>query len=445
MDLKQLEDNLYTWQSALERRGAEVDLNKVLEAHKCYLELLQKSEELRARRNTAARAQDIEAGKPYSAEATKGLRQAKGLLKEMEDELATAKAELDELVAGIPNLPSCDIPDGGEENNKVLGVVGKPRTIDNPKDHIELGEGLGILDIERGTKVSGARFYYLKNQAVELEFAIVRWLMDLLKEKGFELLIGPELLNEKAMLAGGYLGKAVDEVYKTQDELYLIGTAEQSILAYHLDEIVPVPKRYASFSTCFRREAGSYGKDVKGIIRTHQFDKIEMFSFVAPSMSAREHEFLVSIQEEILQGLEIPYQKVLLAAGDLSMASAKTIDLESWLPSQNRHRETHSCSNCTDWQGGGGKIRYREQGSPSQLRQGFDGQAVPRDNIKNDFLTNGGGTTGNKPELVHTLNGTAVAIGRILVAILENHQQIDGSVIVPKVLHPYLSFKEIRP
>src|SRR3989344_940843 len=387
MDLKQLEDNLYTWQSALERRGAEVDLNKVLEAHKCYLELLQKSEELRARRNTAARAQDIEAGKPYSAEATKGLRQAKGLLKEMEDELATAKAELDELVAGIPNLPSGDIPDGGEENNKVLGVVGKPRTIDNPKDHIELGEGLGILDIERGTKVSGARFYYLKNQAVELEFAIVRWLMDLLKEKGFELLIGPELLNEKAMLAGGYLGK-----------------------------------------------------DVKGIIRTHQFDKIEMFSFVAPSMSAREHEFLVSIQEEILQGLEIPYQKVLLAAGDLSMASAKTIDLESWLPSQNRHRETHSCSNCTDWQGGGGKIRYREQGSPSQLRQGFDGQAVPRDNIKNDFLTNGGGTTGNKPELVHTLNGTAVAIGRILVAILENHQQIDGSVIVPKVLHPYLSF-----
>jgi len=422
MDLKQLEDNLYTWQSALERRGAEVDLNKVSEAHKRYLELLQKSEELRARRNTASKAQDIEAGKRIGSE-----------LKELEDELTTAKTELDELVAGIPNLPSSDIPDGGEENNKVLGVVGKPRTIDNPKDHIELGEGLGILDIERGTKASGARFYYLKNQAVELEFAIVRWLMDVLKDKGFELLMGPELLNEKAMLAGGYLGKAEDEVYKTQDDLYLIGTAEQSILAYHLDEIIPVPKRYASFSTCFRREAGSYGKDVKGIIRTHQFDKIEMFSFVAPSVSAREHEFLVSIQEEILRELEIPYQKVLLAAGDLSMASAKTIDLESWLPSQNRHRETHSCSNCTDWQARRARIRYRTAGE----QVSGEVHASPKGYA-------GSSTGKSEVELVHTLNGTAVAVGRILVAILENHQQIDGSVSIPKVLHPYLSFKEIR-
>ena len=397
MDLKLLEDNLYTWQEQLNRRGAEVDLKKVLEVYQRYLEVLQKAEGLRAERNVAAKAQDIEAGKRIGSELK---------------EVMAARTELDELVADIPNLPDKDIPDGGEENGKVIGVGGKPRDITNPRDHIALGESLGILDIERGTKASGSRFYYLKNQAVELEFAILRWLMDLLKDKGFELLLGPQLLGEKAMLAGGYLGKAADEVYKTQDDLYLIGTAEQSILAYHLDEIIPVPKRYASFSTCFRREAGSYGKDVKGIIRTHQFDKVEMFSFVAPDMSAREHEQLVAIQEEILQGLEIPYQKVLLAAGDLSMAAARTIDLESWLPSQNRHRETHSASNCTDWQARRARIRYKTESGES--------------------------------ELVHTLNGTAVAIGRMLVALLENHQQMDGSISIPKVLHSYLSFKEIR-
>src|SRR5690606_19631157 len=210
----------------------------------------------------------------------------------------------------------------------------------------------------------------------------------------------------------GYLGQAEDEVYKTNDDLYLIGTSEQTTLGYHMDEVIEVPKRYAAFSSCFRREAGSYGKDVKGIIRTHQFDKVEMFSYVAPEMAEVEHEFLVSLEEEILRKLEIPYQKILIAAGDLGLSAAKKIDLESWIPSQQKYRETHSCSNCTDWQARGAKIRY-----------------------KNDE---------GKNELVYTLNGTAIAIGRLLVALLENHQQEDGNVNIPAILHPYLSFREIK-
>ncbi|MBU1082912.1 serine--tRNA ligase, partial [Patescibacteria group bacterium] len=286
-----------------------------------------------------------------------------------------------------------------------------PLGLKNPKDHIELGASLDLIDIERGAKVSGSRFYYLKNQAVEIEFALIQWVGGLLAKKGFKFLMGPGLLSEKAMMAGGYLGKASEEIYKTQDNLYLAGTSEQSILAYHMDEMIELPKRYVSFSTCYRREAGSYGKDVKGIIRTHQFDKIEMFSFVEPTESDQELEFLSSIQEEILQGLEIPYRKVLLAAGDLSMASAKTIDMESYLPSQNTFRETHSVSNCTDWQASRADIRYK---------------------------------VGKQSVYVHTLNGTAVAIGRLLAVLLENHQQTDGSIKIPKVLHPYLSFKEIK-
>ena len=248
----------------------------------------------------------------------------------------------------------------------------------------------------------------------------MHWVFDLLKKKGFELMIPPVMVNEKVMSAGGYLGKNAEEIYKTQGDLYLVGTSEQSMLGYHVDEIIDVPKRYAAFSTCFRREAGSYGKDVKGIIRTHQFDKIEMFSYVDPKKSGKELDDLVDIQEEIWKGLEIPYQKVLLAAGDMSMPSAKTIDLESWLPSQNRYRETHSASNCTGWQARRANIRYRVAGKQVSRLVGK-----------------------SKTEFVHTLNGTAVAIGRTLVALLENHQQPDGSIKIPKALHPYLSFKRI--
>lgn len=398
MDFKDLEKNLDVWQKNLVRRGADVDLNKVVADYDGYLKLLSEVEKLRTKRKAAASKKDITLGKTIKKE-----------LDTKEKNLMNIKLSLDKVSFSIPNLLLKDVPDGGEDDSQVLAIVGKPAKIDNPKDHIELGTSLNILDIGRGVKTSGSRFYFLKNQAVELEFALVRWVFDLLKKKGFELLVSPAMVSERVMSVGGYLGKAADEVYKTQDDLYLVGTSEQSMLGYHVDEIVDVPKRYAAFSTCFRREAGSYGKDVKGIIRTHQFDKVEMFSYVDPKKSGKELDELVDIQEEILKGLEIPYQKIILAARDTSsFASAKTVDLESWLPSQKRYRETHSASNCTDWQARRANIRYK------------------------------------KGEYVHTLNGTAVAIGRTLVALIENHQQPDGSIKIPKVLHPYLSFTEIK-
>ncbi|MFH0905504.1 MAG: serine--tRNA ligase [bacterium] len=354
-----------------------------------------------------------------------------------------AHNRLTPLWRAIPNPPAKDVPAGGEEDSKVIGHSRlQPKSLpaggEQPKDHVDLGIALNIIDIERGVKVAGSRSYYLKNEAVELEFALVRWVFKLLKKKGFELMVPPQMLTEEIMSDAGYIDKSEQhaaEVYKVDDEpaKYLIGTSEQSILGYHAQEIIEVPKRYAAFSTCFRREAGSYGKDVKGIIRTHQFDKIEMFSFVKPEDSKKELKSLVAIQEFILKKLEIPYQKVLIAAGDLGMPAAKKIDLESWIPSQGRFRETHSCSSCTDWQARRANIRYKVQGSPS----------VPRDD-KNGSPTNGGDTSKSTIEFVHTLNGTGVAIGRLLVALLENHQQADGSVKIPKVLQPYCGFKEIK-
>ena len=401
IDIKQVKENLDEWKSGLKRKGADVDLDTLVSEYDAWLSLSQEVEGLRAERNEAAKARDVEKGKAVGQKLS-GLESE---LKEKEEAL-NAKARM------IPNIPLSDVPDGGEDDAQLLEKSGVAHEVQSPKDHIELGTTLGILDIERGVKTSGARFYFLKNEGVELEFALVRFVFDLLKAEGFELLMGPQLVNRSVMEAAGYLGQAEDEVYKTNDDLYLIGTSEQTTLGYHMDEVIEVPKRYAAFSSCFRREAGSYGKDVKGIIRTHQFDKVEMFSYVAPEMAEVEHEFLVSLEEEILRKLEIPYQKILIAAGDLGLSAAKKIDLESWIPSQQKYRETHSCSNCTDWQARGAKIRY-----------------------KNDE---------GKNELVYTLNGTAIAIGRLLVALLENHQMEDGSVKIPAILHPYLSFREIK-
>ena len=401
IDLKNLISNPELWKKGLERKRATIDVDHLVLRVQELNDVQVKLEEVRSRQNQAAKDKNIEAGKAIKEEASK-----------IEEKFRLLSEEVERLAVLVPNLPAEDAPDGGEEDSQVVGTIGTKPELANPKDHVELGTALGMLDIERGTKVAGARFYYLKNAGVELEMALVRWVFDLLKSEGFELLLGPQMVNTQVMQSAGYLGQAEDEVYKTQDDLYLIGTSEQTILGYHMDEVIQVPKRYASFSTCFRREAGSYGKDVKGIIRTHQFDKIEMFSYVAPEDSTTEHDFLVSLEEEILQKLEIPYQKVLIAAGDLGMSAHKKIDLESWIPSQNKYRETHSCSNCMDWQARGAKIRYK--------------------------------TETGKNEYVHTLNGTAVAIGRLLVALIENHQQEDGSVKIPAILHPYLSFKEIR-
>jgi len=453
-DLKQLGKQL-----AL--KGYTGDLFLIRGLAKKELSVGVKLDQKRAEHNKAAKDHEIDKGRDLAIEAGK-----------IEQEWRENHNQLVPLWQAIPNPPAKGVPEGGEENSRVIGRSWlQPRVIEKQKDHVALGEALNIIDIERGVKVAGSRFYYLKNEAVELEFALVRWIFKLLKKKGFGLMVGPQLLSKEVMNAAGYLGYARNEIYRVMDMghneffgntfqcpqgedilvsntsefgqvvlpdgevtllvrcknhnlwfqapiaglrhgLYLNGTAEQSILGYHMDEIIETPKRYAAFSTCFRREAGSYGKDVKGIIRTHQFDKIELFSFVEPKESEKEHKRLVALQEFILKKLEIPYQKVLIAAGDLGVPATKKIDLESWMPSQQRYRETHSCSNCTDWQARRATIRYR--------------------------------TEKGKTEYVHTLNGTAVAIGRILVALLENHQQPNGSVKIPKVLQSYCGFKEIK-
>lgn len=401
LDFKAIKNNLEDWEKGLKRKGTKVDLVKTMKVWDEYATLLQRVEELRADKNAAAKAKDIAAGKKIGEELGK-----------LENKLKQLETDLDKMAGELPNLPMADVPDGGEDDGKVVGNWGKPAKLKKVRDHIELGTSLDILDIERGAKAAGSRFYYLKNQAVQLEFALVNFVFDIVGKHGFEFLVGPQLLNERVLSAAGYLGQNKEEVYKVQDDLYLNGTAEQIILGYHLDEVIEVPKRYAGFSTCFRREAGSYGKDVKGIIRTHQFDKIELFSFVAPNESDKEHEFLVGLEEEILQKLEIPYQKVLIAAGDLGMSAAKKYDLESWIPSQDKYRETHSCSNCTDWQARRANIRFKN--------------------------------TDGKNEFVYTLNGTGVAIGRLLVALWENHQQEDGSIKIPAALQPYCGFKSIE-
>ncbi|MEO8424667.1 MAG: serine--tRNA ligase, partial [Actinomycetota bacterium] len=288
---------------------------------------------------------------------------------------------------------------------------GEPTAFDfEPRDHVALGELLGVLDIERAVRTSGSRFVYLLGDIVLLQFALVRHALDILMARGFTPVIPPVLVREEALYGTGFLPTEAVNIYKTeQDDLYLVGTSEVPLAALHMDEILDeeiLPRRYAGYSTCFRREAGTYGKDLGGMFRVHQFDKVEMFSFSTPESSWDELELLVSVEEEILGSLEFPYRVVNIAAGDLGGSAAKKYDIEAWLPGQGRYRELTSCSNYTDYGARRARTRMRR--------------------------------TGGGVEVLHTLNGTATAIGRTLIAIMENHQQADGSVALPAKLHPYL-------
>lgn len=314
-------------------------------------------------------------------------------------------------IVNIPNVPKSDVPNGDDESGNIVEreVCKKPKLKD-PKDYLTLTESKGFIDLKRASKVSGSRFGYILGPLAQMEFALVQYAQKVLLKEKFTLVVPPVLIKEENMAAMGYLnGGGEDETYHFEkDNLYLVGTSEQSIGPMHRDEIFKeedLPKRYVSFSTCFRREAGSYGKDTKGILRVHQFDKLEMFSITLPEKSDEEHAFLLAMEEKLMQGLELPYRVVKLCAGDLGWPSARTWDIETWMPGQNTYRETHSTSTTTDYQS--------------------------RDlNIKVD--------RGSKKEYVHMLNGTAFAIGRTLIAIIENYQQSDGSINIPKVLQPYM-------
>ena len=420
LDIRAIREDPERFRAGLGRRNMADAVDELLAADERRRSLTVRVEELRAEQNRASK----QIGKAHGDEKQNLIAAVAEVSKEiqnLEPQLADAETELNALLARVPNVPHESAPDGFTDEDAVeVRRHGQPTTFDfEPKDHAALGELLGVLDTERGARTSGSRFVYLLGDIVQVQFALLRHALDVLVEKGFTPVIPPVLVREEAMYGSGFLPTDEVNIYVTQpDELYLVGTSEVSLAAFHMNEILDerdLPIRYAGYSTCFRREAGSYGKDLGGMFRVHQFDKVEMFSFARPEDSWDEHEFMVGIEEQIVGNLELPYRVVNIAAGDLGSAAAKKYDIEVWLPGQNRYRELTSCSNYVDYGARRAQTRIRRE-------------------------------TGDI-EVLHTLNGTATAIGRTIIAILENGQQADGSVALPKVLHQFLpeGLRELRP
>ncbi|MBU4421401.1 serine--tRNA ligase [Candidatus Parcubacteria bacterium] len=425
LDIKFIRENKQKVAKALKDRGKRADLEKLLKTDEERRSLIGKIDEKRAEQKKLSfspPAKGATSSSPhFQGGARGGSEKAKKLkeeIKKMEELLKATEAPIKMMLSAIPNIPQDDVPVGVDESaNKQVRKVGAVPKIKNPKDHEELGKTLDIIDTERATKISGSRFCYLKGAAASLQFALIQYTHDLLvKREKFIPIIPPVIVKRETAEASGHPEAVGDEAYHLdQDDMFLVGTSEQSILPMYKDEILEesrLPLRYLGYSTCFRREAGSYGKDVKGILRQHQFDKLEMFVFCKPENSKKEHDNLLRLEEELMKGLGLPYRVMLLSTGDMGFPSTKTFDIETWIPSQGKYRETHSCSNCTDYQTRNLNIRYKN-------KEG-----------KNEFL--------------HALNGTAFAIGRILVAILENNQQPDGSILVPQALQKYTGFKVIK-
>ncbi|MBU0707423.1 serine--tRNA ligase [Patescibacteria group bacterium] len=417
IDVKLLLEKPKEIKKSLDKRGAKIDIDKIVELDNQRRDHIQKIDNIHKKQNESNETISKLKGKDKE-DVIAELRPLVQKEKVLKAELVIIEEKIAKVLMSLPNLPLDDVKAGEtDKDNEVIKEEGEKTKFDfKPKDYLALGEKLDIIDIKRAAKVSGTRFGYLKNQAALLEIALVKYVFDILLEKGFKPVIPPALINYEAMKGMGYIeGIDKDEMYHFEkDNQFLIGTSEQSIGPMHMKEIFDakeLPLRYTAYSPCFRREAGSYGKDTKGIIRVHQFSKVEMFSYVLPDKSEEEQELMLSLQEEFVKSLELPYRVVSVCTGDLSFPSSRTYDLECWIPSEKNYRETHSTSNCTDFQARRLKIRYRAK-------------------------------SGN--EFVHTLNGTAFAIGRILIALLENHQQKDGSIKIPKVLHPYCGFDVIK-
>jgi seryl-tRNA synthetase len=412
IDLKRLRDES-DYRAGIERkRVREALVDEVLAADDARRALLIEVEELRARQNAASK----EIGKAAPDERPAKIAAA-GALKEdlaaREPELAAAEAAVRILALRVPNPADADVPDGGEDDGEVVRTVGDTPPAP-PLDHAAFAEAMGFVDGERGVEVGGSRFAFVMREAVLLELALVQWVMGQLVAEGFAPVVPPVLVREHVMEEAGFFPTDRNQVYDLpEDELFLVGTSEVPLSALHRGEIVDgsrLPLRYAGFSTNFRREAGTYGKDTRGIFRVHQFDKVEMFAFVAPGDSDAEHERILAIEERIIGGLGLPYRVVNIAAGDLGPAAAKKFDLEVWLPSEGTYREATSCSNYRDY-------------SARRLRT----------RVRGDHGT----------ELVHTLNGTACAVSRTLVYLFEHYQQADGSFAVPDVLVPFAGFTTV--
>ena len=414
IDPRLLRDDPDLIRESLRRRGMEIDIENVVALELEARTRRQEAEELRARQREAGRLIASLTGAEKDA-AIAEVAELASAVKTASADADRLSAELDLALLEVPNLVATDAADGFTDADSVeIKRFGSPRPAG--VDHATLGETLGIVDTTRGAKVSGSRFAYVKGKGAILELSLVRWAMDRLVESGFTPMIPPVLVREEALEGTGFFPEAREQVYEVpKDELFLVGTSEVPLAAYHGDEILDqemLPMRYAGFSTCFRREAGTYGKDTAGIFRVHQFDKVEMFVFTDPESSAEEHERLLATEEGLVQELEIPYRVVNVAAGDLGASAAKKYDIEAWFPSEQAYREITSCSNTTDYQARRLKIRVR----------GDDGNRV-----------------------LHTLNGTACAVGRTIIALLENHHEPDGSVRIPEALRRYTGFELIEP
>jgi seryl-tRNA synthetase len=411
IDIRLLRDDPDGVAALMARRGVPrgaVDEILALDAER--RSLITRGDELRAEQNARSR----EIGKASADERQAlidAVQQVSSQIDELAPEQAAAEQRMVAALAGLPNLPHPDAPDGDTDEDAVeLFTFGDKRTFDFPvRDHVEIGESLGIIDIPRGVKVSGSRFSFLLGQAVLLELALVRYTLDVLMGEGFTPVIPPVLTRADALEGTGFLPFGEDQLYKVpEDELYLVGTSEVPLAGFHMDEILDLdalPARYGGFSTCFRREAGTYGKDTRGIFRVHQFDKVEMFSYVTPEQSEEEHLRLRDIQVRLLEGLGLHGRVVDIPVGDLGASATRKYDVEVWLPGQDAYRELTSASNCLDYQARRLRTRYR--------------------------------TPDGDNAMVHTLNGTACAVGRTIIAVLETHQQADGTVAVPPALQPY--------
>lgn len=395
-DIKLIRQNLDLVKSGLQKKGFDVVvIDKIFEKDAKRLAILQEIEEMRHKQ------------KSLDKNKIEGAKELKVRLKEKEKILAEIEPEIDALLSEVPNLPFDDAPFGKNENdNVVIREWGKKPLFDfEPKDYLEIAEKLDWVDVKRASKVAGSRFGYLKNEAALLEVSLIKLAFSILVPEGFIPVIPPVMIKPDVYKGMGRLSESQKEerYYLEKDNLYLVGSSEHTLGPMHTDEILnedDLPRRYVGFSTCFRREAGSYGKDTKGILRVHQFDKVEMFSFAKPEDSEKEHQFMLSMQEKIAQAIGLPYRVAAICAGDMGFTDARQYDIETWFPAQNKYRETHSCSNTTNFQARGINARYRRKS---------DG----------------------KVELVHMLNGTAIALGRMIIAIIENFQQKDGAVKIP--------------
>jgi seryl-tRNA synthetase len=416
IDLKLLRDDPDRVRASQRARGEDTGLvDALLDADAARRSAISAADNLRAEQKTASK----QVGAASKDDRPALLARAKELaeqVKAAEAEQAAAETTMTAAHMAISNVVVEGVPPGGEDDYVVLDTVGEPPAIQNPKDHLEIGEALGLIDMERGAKVSGSRFYFMTGYGALLQLGLLQLAVRLATENGFTLMIPPVLVRPEVMAGTGYLGAHADEVYRLEaDELYLVGTSEVPLAGYHADEILDLsegPKRYAGWSSCFRREAGSYGKDTRGIIRVHQFDKVEGFVYCKPEDADAEHQRLLGLERQMLANIEVPYRVIDTAAGDLGSSAARKFDCEAWVPTQGTYRELTSTSNCTTFQARRLSTRYRDE--------------------------NG------KPQIAATLNGT-LATTRWVVAILENHQQPDGSVRVPEALVPYVGKSVLEP